>query len=189
MFAKDAEDGLRMTVEQLKSSRRFQWGNLILADLDSILANEIAGGDHSIEWSARKALHTGHHIMLETEDELRQHANSKGIDSYVNLTKRVDRDYELFREISDVQGVFLALKDHGESPSQSSICMHGSGEEQMSGMASYAVEIDHPSENGRPEVVFHVAKGNPCISIYTAIPLVFPVDEDVMSQALGMYFR
>lgn len=189
MFAKDAEDGLRMTVEQLKSGRRFQWGNLILADLDSILAIEIAGGDHSIEWSERKAIRTGHHIMLETEETLRQHVNSKGVDNYGNSTKRVDRGYELFRGIRDVQGVFSALKDHGEGPGQSSICMHGSGEEQMSTVTSYVVEIDHQGENRRPKVVFHVAKGNPCTSTYTAIPLVFPADEDVMGRVLEMYFR
>jgi len=189
MFAKDAEDGLRMTVDQLKSGRKFQWGNLILADLDSMLVIEIAGNNHSIEWSERKVLRTGHHIMLDTEEFLKQYLSSKGVDSYVNSTIRVDRGYELFRNVTSVQGVFSALKDHGGNPSQSSICMHGSGEEQMSTVTSYVVEIDHPGENGRPKGVFHVAKGNPCTSTYTAIPLVFPADEDVMRRALEMYFR
>ncbi len=189
MFAKDAEDGLRMTVNQLKSGKKFQWGNLILSDLDSMLAIEIAGNDHSIEWSERKVLRTGHHIMLDTEEIVKQQLGSKGIDSYVNSTIRVDRGYELFRNVTDVQGVFSALKDHGEGPSQSSICKHSSGEGQMSTVTSYVVEIDHPGENGRPKVVFHVAKGNPCTSTYAAIPLVFPADEDVMSRALEMYFR
>ena len=189
MFAKDAEDGLRMTVDQLKSGRKFQWGNLILSDLDSMLAIEIAGNDHSIEWSERKVLRTGHHIMLDTEEIIKQHLGSKGVDSYVNSTIRVDRGYELFRNMTSVQDVFSALKDHGEGPSQSSICKHSSGEGQMSTVTSYVVEINHPSENGRPKVVFHVAKGNPCTSTYAAIPLVFPADEDVMNRALEMYFR
>jgi len=189
MFAEDAEDGLRMTVDQLKSGRKFQWGNLILADLDSMLVIEIAGNEHSIEWSERKVLRTGHHIMLDTEEFLSQHSSSKGVDSFVNSTIRVDRGYELFRNVTSVQDVFSALKDHGEGPSQSSICKHSSGEGQMSTVTSYVVEIDHPGENGRPKVVFHVAKGNPCTSTYAAIPLVFPADEDVMSRALEMYFR
>ncbi len=189
LFAIDAEDGLRMTVDQLKSGRKFQWGNLILADHDSMLAIEIAGNDHSIEWSERKVLRAGHHIMLDTKEVLNQHLNSRGVDSFVNSTIRVDRGYELFRNVTSVQGVFSALKDHGEGPSQSSICKHSSGEEQMSTVTSYVVEIDHPGENGRPKVVFHVARGNPCTATYTAIPLVFPADEDVISRAMEMYFR
>ena len=189
MFAKDAEDGLRLTVDQLKSGRKFQWGNLILADLDSTLVIEIARNDHSIEWSERKALRAGHHIMLDTEEILKQHLGSDGVVNDVDSIIRVDRGYELFRNVTSVQGVFSALKDHDEGPSQSSICKHSSGEGQMSTVTSYVVEIDHPGENGRPKVVFHVAKGNPCTSTYAAIPLIFPADEDVMSRALEMYFR
>ena len=189
VFAKDAEDGLRMTVDQLKRGRKFQWGNLILADHNSMLVIEIAGNDHSIEWSERKVLRAGHHIMLDTKEALSQHLSSKGVDSLVNSTIRVDRGYDLFRNVTSVQGVFSALKDHGEGPSQSSICKHSSGEGRMSTVTSYVVEIDHPGENGRPKVVFHVARGNPCTAAYTAIPLVFPADEDVMSRALEMYFR
>jgi hypothetical protein len=59
----------------------------------------------------------------------------------------------------------------------------------MSTVTSYVVEIDHPGKNGRSKVVFHVARGNPCTSTYTTIPLVFPADEDVMSRAVEMYFR
>jgi hypothetical protein len=54
MFAKDAEDSLGMTVDQLKMGRRYQWGNMILADNDSMLVIELAGSDHSIEWSEDK---------------------------------------------------------------------------------------------------------------------------------------
>ncbi|MHA1587623.1 MAG: hypothetical protein ACTSV9_02485 [Candidatus Thorarchaeota archaeon] len=83
-------------------------GKLILSDLDSMLAIEIAGNDHSIEWSERKVLRTGHHIMLDTEEIIKQHLGSKGVDSYVNSTIRVDRGYELFRNVTSVQDVFSA---------------------------------------------------------------------------------
>ena len=189
MFAKDAEDGLALTVEHLKSGKSYQWGNLILADNDSMLAIEIAGTDHSIEWSERKVLRTGHHIMLDTEDTLRQSSNSAEIDDYELSVKKVERGYDLIKNVKTIQDVLNLLKDHGESPGQSSICRHGSGPGSLETMMSYVVEIGHSQDVTRPRVIFHVSRGFPCQTPHTSIPLLFPADEDVMLRVQSMYFK
>jgi hypothetical protein len=189
MFAKDAEDGLSMTVEHLRSGKSYQWGNLILADHDSMLAIEIAGDDHSIEWSERKVLRTGHHIMLDTEDVLRQNSNSGEVDDYELSVKKVERGYELIRNVKSVNDVFSLLKDHGDSPGQSSICRHQAGPESLETKMSYIIEIDHSQDVLRPKVMFHVSNGVPCQVSYSTIPLLFPADEDVMRRVQSMYFK
>jgi len=182
MFAKDAEDGLSMTVEQLKSNRSYQWGNLVLADEDSMLVIELAGNDHSIEWSERRVLRTGHHIMLDTEQFLRD--EGRGYDESV---KRVERGYDMIRQASSMDDVFSLLRDHGEGSSQSSICCHAQAEDSYETVMSYLIEIDHNTESGRPKIVFHVAKGIPCEAEFTAIPIIFPADEEIMNRAVHLY--
>jgi hypothetical protein len=182
MFAKDAEDGLSMTVDQLQQDRKYQWGNLILADNDSMLVIELAGNDHSIEWSERRVLRTSHHIMLETEQTLRD--EGMGYDSSV---KRVERGYDLIRQVRSVEDIFALLKDHGKSPGQESLCRHATGDMDLSTTMSYVVEIDNSLESGKPKIVFHVAKGKPCQSEFTAIPIVFPADEEIMNRAIQLY--
>ncbi len=187
MFAKDAEDGLSMVEDHLKSGRRYQWGNLVLADNDSMLVIEIAGDDYSVEWSKRKVLRTSHHIMLDTGDEVREYLTKIAPNAYEASMKRVDRGYELIRHVDNVKDVFDLLKDHGESKGLSSICMHPESDGHPSTVMSYVVEIDHVQETGRPKVVFHVAKGNPCESNYVSIPLIFPADEEITRRAEQMY--
>lgn len=182
LFAKDAEDGLSLTVDQLKRGRSYQWGNLVLADEDSMLVIEIAGNDHSIEWSERRALRTGHHIMLDTEPTLR--AEESGYDSSV---KRVERGYDLIRQASSLKDVFALLRDHNETAGQESLCCHAVKEGGYATFMSYLIEIDHSTDSGKPRIVFHVAKGNPCQSEFTAIPILFPADEDIMNRAIQLY--
>jgi len=182
MFAKDAEDCVGMTVDQLKTAKGYQWGNLVLADLDSMLVIELAGSDHSLEWSERRVLRTSHHIMLDTEDILR----NEGID-YESSVKRVERGYELIRHISKVQDVFLLLKDHGDNEGKSSLCRHPEGDDNTATVMSYVIEIDQNLGSGRPKVVFHFAKGNPCKATYATMPIVFPADDDTMKRATEIY--
>ncbi len=189
MFAKDVEDGLKMTRDHLEKGRRYQWGNLVLADADGMLAIEIAGDEHSIEWSEKKVIRTGHHILLDTEDEVKKATSAFGLDTYYDdSTKRVERGYELLRSATKVDDVFDLLRDHGSAPGSGSICKHADGVHEFSTAASYVIEIDFNTETGRPQVVFHVAKGLPCQSTYTAIPLVFPADDDIMRRARALYF-
>ncbi|MBD3157239.1 MAG: hypothetical protein GF309_00495 [Candidatus Lokiarchaeota archaeon] len=189
MFAKDAEDGLKMTRSYLKGGRKYQWGNLILADHDSILVIEIAGSNHSIERSERKALRTSHHVMLDTEDTLRQSLAKSGEYTYENSVNRLYRGYELVKEVSRVDGVFDMLKDHGDNPSSESMCVHGENGEVPETRRSYVIEVNHGKDAKRPSVLFHVAKGRPCENEFMAIPLVFPADEQVMERARSMYFE
>jgi hypothetical protein len=188
-FAKDAEDGLTMVLDHLNKGRNYQWGNLVLADNDSMLVIEIAGNQQAVEWSERKVLRTGHHIMLETGDSVAAPESSNETSSYADSVKRVERGYELIRRVSDMKSVFALLKDHGESKGQASVCKHSSKAGQSSTVTSYVVEIDHQRESSRPRVVFHVARGNPCSSSYTAIPLIFPADDEIMKRARAMYFK
>ena len=182
MFAKDAEDGLSMTVDHLNSGRTYQWGNLILADKDSMLGLELAGKDHSIEWSERRVLRTSHHIMLDTEEILRTEGNG-----YDQSVKRVERGYDLIREVKTVSDVFAMLKDHGNGPGPSSLCRHaGEGSQAVTTM-SYAIEIDYDTETGKPKIVFHVARGNPCQSEFNAIPIIFPADDEIVNRATQLY--
>lgn len=182
MFAKNAEDGLSMTVDQLNKDRCYQWGNLILADDDSMLVIELAGSDHSIEWSERRVLRTNHHIMLDTEQILM--GGKSGYDSSV---KRVERGYDLIRQVARVENVFSLLKDHGEAQGQESLCRHATREKDYATTMSYLVEVDHNTESGKPKIVFHVAKGNPCQSEFTAIPIIFPADEEIMNRVSQLY--
>lgn len=182
MFAKDAEDSLTMTVDHLKKGRNYQWGNLILADNDSMLAIEIAGNEHSIEWSERRVLRTSHHIMLDTEET--SIAERTGYDSSV---RRVERGYELLRNITTMEQVFSLLKDHNGNPSQSSLCRHPEGIDESSTVMSYIMEVDHSHESGRPRIIFHYAKGNPCQTTYNTIPIVFPADEETIKRANQIY--
>lgn len=182
MFAKDAEDSLSMTVEHLQKGKKYQWGNLILADKDSMLAIELAESDHSIEWSERRVLRTSHHIMLDTEDALQSEGNE-----YNHSVKRVERGYDLIRQVSTVSDVFAMLKDHGEEQGPFSLCRHaGEGSQAVTTM-SYVIEVDYNTESGRPKIVFHVTKGNPCQSEYTAIPIIFPADDEIMNRAKQLY--
>jgi len=182
MFAKDAEDCVGMTVDQLKTAKGYQWGNLVLADLDSMLVIELAGSDHSLEWSERRVLRTSHHIMLDTEQTLRE----ENID-YDSSVKRVERGYELIRHVSKVQDVFSLLKDHGDKEGKSSLCRHPEGDENVATVMSYVIEIDQNQGSGRPKIVFHFAKGNPCKANYATMPIVFPADEDTMKRATEIY--
>ena len=182
MFAKDAEDGLSMTVDHLKTGRNYQWGNLILADKNSMLGLEIAGNDHSIEWSERRVLRTSHHIMLDTDEVLRSDGNA-----YEQSVKRVERGYDLIREVKTVSDVFAMLKDHGDAQGPCSLCRHeGEGSQAVTTM-SYVIEVDYNTETGKPKIVFHVTKGVPCESDYSAIPLIFPADDEIMSRASQLY--
>jgi hypothetical protein len=144
---------------------------------------EIAGSEHSIERSERRVLRTGHHIMLDTEMTLKQESE----EDYNNSVKRVERGYNLVRQVKSVQDVFDLLKDHGEGFGQDSICRHGDDEQSATEM-SYVFEVDHNTETGRPKTILHVAKGYPCQATYTAIPLVFPADEDIIRRATQLYF-
>lgn len=182
MFAKDAEDSLSMTVDQLKMGRMYQWGNIVLADNDSLLAIEIAGNDHSIERSERRVLRTSHHIMLDTETTLQQENAGYG-----ESVKRVERGYELIRKVESVNDVFALLKDHGDGKGSSSLCRHPQGNDMNTTVMSYVIEIDHGQETGRPKVICHFAKGNPCQASYAAIPIVFPADEETMKRAMRIY--
>lgn len=182
MFAKDAEDSLSMTVEHLQRGKKYQWGNLILADEDSMLAIELAESDHSIEWSERRVLRTSHHIMLDTEESLQSQGNE-----YNYSVKRVERGYDLIRKVSTVSDVFAMLKDHGDGQGPASLCRHkGEGSQTVTTM-SYVIEVDYNSESGRPKIVFHVTRGNPCQSEYTAIPIIFPADDEIMNRAKQLY--
>jgi len=186
MFAKDAEDGLKLVVEHLQQGRKYQYGNIILADRKNALVIEIAGGEHTMEWSQRKVLRTSHHIMLDNEPIMRE---EKADDSAkMNSEKRVDRGYELLRQASTVNDVFTLLKDHGEQKGQASLCRHPDSTGDLFTAMSYVTEVDFDTESGKPRVLFHVAKGNPCESEYKTIPLVFPADEDIMKRATEMYF-
>ncbi|MBS3794778.1 MAG: hypothetical protein KGY80_07775 [Candidatus Thorarchaeota archaeon] len=189
MFAKDAEDGLKMTRRHLNGGRKYQWGNLILADHDSVLVIEIAGSDHSIERSERKVLRTSHHIMLDTEETLRQSLAKNGKYEYEHSVNRLYRGYELVKGMTDVNGVFSMLKDHGENPSIESICAHNMKGEGPDTRRSYVIEVDHARDAKRPSILFHVAKGRPCEEQFISIPLVFPADEQVMERARSMYFK
>jgi hypothetical protein len=182
MFTKDAEDGLKLTVEHLQSGRKYQWGNLILADNDSMLGLELAGNEHSIEWSERRVLRTSHHIMLDTEETLR----SEG-DAYDQSVQRVERGYDLIRQVKTVDDVFAMLKDHGETTGPASLCRHSDGTSEVKTTMSYVIEVDYSSESGRPKIIFYVARGNPCETEYTAIPLIFPADDEIMNRAKQMY--
>jgi hypothetical protein len=182
MFAKDAEDSLSMTVDALQTGRNYQWGNLILADNDSMLGLEIAGNEHSIEWSERRVLRTSHHIMLDTEETLR----SEG-DAYDQSVQRVERGYDLIRQVKTVDDVFAMLKDHGDTPGPTSLCCHPGGASEAKTTMSYVIEVDYSPESGRPKIVFNVARGYPCETEYTAIPLIFPADDDIMNRAKQMY--
>ncbi|MHA1390477.1 MAG: carcinine hydrolase/isopenicillin-N N-acyltransferase family protein [Candidatus Thorarchaeota archaeon] len=182
MFAKDAEDSLSMTVEHLQRGKKYQWGNLLLADKDSMLALELAESDHSIEWSERRVLRTSHHIMLDTEETIRSEGNV-----YDQSVKRVERGYDLIRQVRTVSDVFTMLKDHGESQGPSSLCRHEGESSQAVTTMSYVIEIDNNTETGRPKIVFHVTKGNPCQSEYTAIPIIFPADDEIMNRAKQLY--
>jgi hypothetical protein len=183
MFAKDAEDGLGMVRDHLKAGRKYQWGNLVLADHDSMLVIELAGGEHSIEWSERKVLRTAHHIMLDTEEDLR----SNDAEEYLNSVKRVERGYDLIRQVSSVSDVFNILKDHGDGPGQSSLCKHAIADGDHATIMSYVVEVDYATDSAKPKIVFHVAKGNPCQSPFGSIPVVFPADEEIMKRAVQFY--
>ncbi len=182
MFSKDAEDGLTMTVDQLKKGRNYQWGNLILADNDSMLAIELAGNDHSIEWSERRVLRTGHHIMLDTERSLIEENTG-----YDNSVRRVERGYQLIREIKTMDQIFSLLKDHNGNPGQASLCRHPEGSNECKTIMSYVIEVDYSQDSGRPKIVFHYAKGTPCQSVYNAIPIVFPADEETIKRANQIY--
>ncbi|MDF1538537.1 MAG: carcinine hydrolase/isopenicillin-N N-acyltransferase family protein [Candidatus Thorarchaeota archaeon] len=186
MFAKDAEDGLKLVAEHLQKGRKYQWGNLILADSDSMLVIEIAGSEHSVEWSQRKVLRTGHHIMLDTEDALRAEMGESEI--YEASVKRVERGYDLIRQSTKIVDTFALLKDHGTSQGQESICRHAWSEGDLATAMSYVIEVEHNKESGKPRVVLHVANGNPCSSEYRSIPLVFPADEEIMQRATHIYF-
>lgn len=187
MFSKDAEDGLALVVDILKKGRSYQWGNLILADHDSMLVIELEGVEHSIEWSERKVLRTSHHIMQDTEDTVR--ADIETGTMYETSVARVERGYELLREVKTVNDAFGLLKDHGDSQGQSSLCRHPNKTGGLQTAMSYVIEVDHPTETTRPKIVFHVAEGNPCSTEYRSIPLVFPADEDIMKKATKMYFK
>jgi hypothetical protein len=182
MFAKDAEDGLSMTVDQLEKGRTYQWGNLVLADHDSMLVIELAGNDHSIEWSERRVLRTGHHIMLDTDQVLRDEAAK-----YDSSVKRVERGYDLIRQVSTIDDVFSLLRNHGEKQGQDSLCRHMDGTQGFNTVMSYLIEVDHNTESGKPRITFHVAKGNPCQSDFISIPISFPADEDIMQRASQLY--
>lgn len=182
LFSKDAEDALSMTVDHLRTGRVYQWSNLIVADNDSMLAIELAGGEHNIEWSERKVLRTGHHIMLDSEEDLRQELG----EGYEHSVRRLDRGYELVKQVTTPEDVFTLLKDHGPTPGQSSLCRHGASGEYSTAM-SYVIEVDFNTESGRPKNLLHVAKGNPCQTSYTSIPLIFPADEEIVNRAVSMY--
>ncbi|MFW9848479.1 MAG: carcinine hydrolase/isopenicillin-N N-acyltransferase family protein [Candidatus Thorarchaeota archaeon] len=186
MFAKDAEDGLQLVVDHLKQGRKYQWGNLVLADSDSMLVIEIAGNEHAMEWSQRKVVRTSHHIMLDTEDELRAEMGDAQI--FEASVKRVERGYDLLRKANSVNDTFSVLKDHGDIQGQSSLCRHADPSGNHVTAMSYVIEIEYKTETGKPKVIFHVANGNPCSSEYRAIPLVFPADEEIMQRANQIYF-
>ncbi len=187
MFAKDAEDGLGMTMDHLKSGRRYQWGNIVLADHDSIVAIEIAGDQHSVEWSERRVLRASHHFMLDTEGVLRRYYETQGIDELEYSNRRTERGYELLRHASDIKDIFNLLKDHGDQPGPMSLCRHSSSPQQPQTVMSYVIEVDHRQETTRPRMLFHVAKGRPCQTEYTTIPLLFPADEEVIKRAIEVY--
>lgn len=187
MFAKDVEDGLGMVVESQQKGRTYQWGNVILADKDSLLAIEIADGEHTLERSKRKVLRSSHHIMLDTKDDLVGSLGHEASKLMENSEIRMNRGYELLRDVSDVSDVFSLLGDHGTERGQSSICRHVISDEDYSTAMSYLIEIDHGSESRRPKIVFHVAHGNPCEADYRAIPIVFPADEEIMKRATQIY--
>ena len=182
LFSKDAEDALSMTVDHLNTGRVYQWSNLILADQDSMMVIELAGSEHNIERSERKVLRTSHHIMLDTEETLREELG----DGFEQSVRRMDRGYELVRQAGRPDDVFTLLKDHNGEPGQASLCRHGQAG-QYTTVMSYVVEIDFNTETGRPKVVFHVAKGNPCEASFTSIPLIFPADDEIVRRAMSMY--
>ena len=186
MFAKDAEDGLGLVVEHLKQGRKHQWGNLVLADIDSLLVIEIAGKEHSMEWSQRKVLRTSHHIMLDTDDDFR--AEREDSEIYESSVKRVERGYDLLRQANSIKDTFSLLRDHGDTHGQSSLCRHPDASGNLVTTMSYVVEIEHNKDSGKPRIVFHVANSNPCSAEYRAIPLVFPADEEIVMRANQIYF-
>lgn len=183
MFAKDAEDGLSMVQDHLNSDRKYQYGNLVLADDDSMLVIELAGSEHSIEWSERKVLRTSHHIMLDTEEVLRRDST----EAFNHSVQRVERGYELIRQVKSISGVFELLKDHGSAPGQNSLCKHSIGGGEPETVASYVVEVDRSGGSSKPRIQFHVAKGKPCETSYLSIPIVFPADDEVIEKAFQFY--
>ena len=188
MFSKNVDDGLSLVVGHLKTGKKFQWGNLILADKEKMLVIEIAGNEHSIEMSDRKVLRTGHHIMLDTDEVLLERISNSD-DLYDDSVKRVERGYDLLRQVDSLNGVFAMLKNHGTAPGQTSICRHTTADEILSTKMSYVVEVDFSAESGKLKILFHFANGNPCTSEFRAIPLLFPADEEMMKRAQLMYFK
>ncbi|UCE09379.1 MAG: hypothetical protein JSW61_10430 [Candidatus Thorarchaeota archaeon] len=188
MFAKNTDDGLSMTIEHLKRGREYQWGNVVLADMDKLLVIEIAGSDYSIEWSERKVIRTGHHIMLDTEETLRSDT-ARGDDFYENSVRRFEQGYELLRNTVKPEAVFDMLSDHGEEAGQTSVCRHPDSNQLLSTVASYVIEMDHPNESGKPRILFHLAKGNPCSTAYSTVPIPFPADADTIERAKSILFK
>ncbi|MEM2142176.1 MAG: carcinine hydrolase/isopenicillin-N N-acyltransferase family protein [Candidatus Thorarchaeota archaeon] len=188
MFARDAEDGLAMASDHLKTGRHYQWGNLILADHDSVLVIEVAGDQHSVEWSERKVLRTGHHFMLDTEDELRKRLSASNSSVHLeHSSQRAMRGYDMLKDAHSTDDIFRLLKDHVPSPGQSSLCRHAENAGDLATITSHVIEIDHRVDVSRPRAVLHVAHGSPCTSEFRAIPLVFPADEETIKRALTIY--
>lgn len=182
MEARTIDDAVNICEQEVEGDENYQWCNMIVATPKKLAAFEITSSDLAITHSNDYLVRTNHHLILETNDMIRDSNHHKGQQEIKNSETRYMSAENHLRTVSDKQEIFSLLKSHSQ---ESAICRHGRSEDLLfTTVYSYIVTVSFQ----KTVRIFHdVAKGPPCRNSYQHIELNFPLDEGMKKQISENY--
>ena len=151
-------------VEKAFHSRRYSWGNIVVATRDEVAAFQVADSLKVFRHSVQTA-RTNHHIEQGRRPMI--------YDGAVGSVERYEVARRVLEKVEDLSSVFDLLRSHEHGLNTLSICSHG----RLNTVYGYVVRVK------KNRVVFHVCKGNPCIGNFVALSLNFDDEKSLRKVA------
>lgn len=191
--ADDIDSAYQIVEDKISSGIAYQWCNLVLGDSRSVAAIEISNNQCKLERADDYVVRTNHHVLLNTINDLKAaRAEKTGPGGPVWTSRRrrqkAERELAAARTVVDVTEI---QSSHSEGRGFDSICRHSDGDDlgkAVLGQTVYSYVFDvFYGDNSIPEITFHVAPGNPCVTTYRRLHIDFNSSEEDKRKLADTY--
>ncbi len=168
----------------LDAGEEYQWCNFVLASIHEVGVIELTSDAYHLERDEHYIVRTNHHLKLPTADVVLNASNEER-EACGPLTSSQHRRQvasEMIESATAFQDFLSLVSTHSTSRGFDSICRHKNAivsSEALLGETSYSYIIEMTLlGDPMPEIVFHVARGNPCSDPFKQVLVDFSSDSD-----------
>jgi len=163
----------------LDAGEEYQWCNFVLGSLQEVGVIEVSSDAYHLEEDEHFVVRTNHHLKLPTATVV-QNASEEQREACGPLSTSQNRRQvasKIVENATAFQDFLSLLSTHSDSRGFDSICRHrdalvSSGSFLGETSYSYIIEMLNLGDRS-PEIVFHVARGNPCSNAFKQILVDF----------------